>query len=423
MPTLDVTTLLGSSLSDELRATSLLVLDGAVVVGTNRGSVLVFSQLNNNKRGSGIDAATNDCDSKNTEDVLPGVCVYAQTLHHGPVHSLCASTADLFASAGHDAAPVVQPITNLLTNGTERVHRLSGHTVPVAAMEFFSTGTWLATCSVGGRFIVFDTISRSMLCDVNVGFSVRCLALSPDETTCFVGGMQVARIDLYENDRPVEPLGRRDPPLWLQHYSWSCAGEKFIVEAPEDLFIARLSVTPDSLTAFFQPRDGSAIDSATATWYHSAADYWLSRNFERIAKGSHSQKEEEEEEEGEKKELPHLPFRKILLVEDSQTEKTEMEGNKKRKGSSMRLQVCNGWDTWPRPHVRVESQETLHISASAALLDKKLPEAADDSLEGRLAREEERGKALQAECDEIVHRLKTIMEQGSRKRTRQPPSS
>ncbi|KAH9582322.1 hypothetical protein LSM04_002512 [Trypanosoma melophagium] len=412
MPTLDVATLLGSSLSDKLRATSLLVLDSAVIVGTNEGTVLVFSQLN---KDNGIAAARDDSDTKNDEVLLPGACVYAQTLHHGPVHSLCASTAHLFASAGHDAAAVVQPLTNLLTNGTERVHRLSGHTVPVVAMEFFSTGTWLATCSLGGRLIVFDTISRLMLCDVNVGFSVRCLALSPDETTCFVGGMQVARIDLYENDRPVEPLGRRDPPLWLQRYSWSCAGEDFLVEAPEDLYIARLSVTEDSLTAFFQPRDGSAIDCAIAKWRHSAADFWLSRNFERITDGNRSHEEEEKEEE--KKELSHLPFRKILLVSESQT---AYEGKKKEKGSSVGVDFSNGWNTWPQPHVRVECHEPLHISASAALLGETLPEAADNTVEGRLAREEEHSKALQAECDEIVHSLKAIMDQRGRKRMRQP---
>ncbi|ESL08432.1 hypothetical protein TRSC58_03865 [Trypanosoma rangeli SC58] len=381
MPTLEVAALLGQRLTEGLRVTAAaVVMDRIVVVGTDAGCVLAFAQ-------SSSDAAVDTA----------GVCVYARALHHGPVHCLCASTSQLVASAGHDAAPVVQPTLNLLTNGEERMSRLSGHTLPVTAMAFFSTGNWLATCGVGGRFIVFDTTTRSLLCDVRVGFSLRCLALSLDETACFLGGTRLARVDLYDNDRLVEPMVRRDPPLWLQQYSWSSGGEEFAAEAPEDIFIARLMVTTDRLTAVFRPRGEGESGGASATWGLGAADFWLSRDFCRVGKKTSGEAGEE-------------PLRCPAFC-DIRLETAAPD-------ASPVLRAHYGWDTWQRARVRVEPALPLLAGGSDEGLAGSLPAALDDTPAGQLAYEEERGRTLQAECDELVRLLKAKMNRDGRKRGR-----
>ncbi|KEG13529.1 hypothetical protein DQ04_00951050 [Trypanosoma grayi] len=410
MPTLDVASLLGRSFGEGLRATSLLVVGGMVVVGTDAGCVLGFAQ-------PGVDVdSTATCASGPAG--AAGICVYAQTVHYGPVHCLCASTAHLVASAGHDAEPVVQPLANLLSNSTERVSRLRGHTLPVTAMTFFSTGTWLTTCGLGGRLIVFDALARTPLCDVSVGFSVRCLALSPDETACYVGGTQLARVDLYDNDRPVEPLVRRNPPAWLQLYSWACNDDDnsndggFVAEAPADLFIARLAVTPEKVTAFFEHRGNGTAGGASATWLHGAADFWLSRDFQRVCKDKQHFRQQQQKKQRnqqfkgikEKEEEVcgpqlHLPFNRLVVEEGD--------------GAPPVLRAYDGWDTWRRPRVRVVRRPALRVVAPAAHAT-----GAAGTLDQRLALQEERGRQLQAECDELVRRLKEEMKRRSGKKRR-----
>ncbi|ESS67457.1 hypothetical protein TCDM_03907 [Trypanosoma cruzi Dm28c] len=381
MPTLEVATLLGQHLGDKLRVTSaMVVMDRIVVVGTDAGCVLAFSQPS-----SGAEVGT------------VGVCVYARTLHHGPVHCMCASASHLVASAGHDAAPVVQPVLNLLTNGVAQTDRLSGHTLPLTAMTFFSSGNWLATCGLGGRLIVFDTTTRSSLCDVSVGFSVRSLALSPDETTCFLGGTRIVRVDLYQNTRPVEPMIRREHPLWLQHYSWSSNGDEFVAEAPDDLFIARLTVTEDRLTAVFRPRGGSGADYAIATWRLGAVDFWLSRDFCRPA-------DKMQVGDGEER-LQCSSFRDIFFEES-------------KEDAAPVLQANDGWDTWRRARVRLECGPPLLTLKRDEGLADCLFSALNDTPAGRLAYEEERGRILQVECDEVVRLLKAAMRRDGRKRGR-----
>ncbi|RHW70993.1 WD domain [Trypanosoma brucei equiperdum] len=393
MTTLGVGDAFGASLYEGAYVTALLTVNCTVVVGTDAGSVLAFAYTD----GDAFIGSATPSDSEN----ITCDCVYARALHYGPVHCLAASSAYLVASAGHDATPAIQPISSMITNTNGRAVRLHGHTLAVTCMAFFSTGSWLATCSVGGHIIIFDTSSCTLLCEVRVGFPVRCLALAPDETMCYVGGTQLARVDLYDNDRPLEPLLQREEPFWMRRYAWNTeaaasaetedSGEGHTSESPSDLFIAALHVDENGLTAIFQSRDRNLDDGAIATWRHDAANFWLSSNFRRLKKPQLVQSQQNPRQ-GVSVSCSRL---RIRVEEVLQT---------KEKGNSLFSRASDGWSTWGSACVRVGQCPPTQTVKWTANVRSALP--LSSAAYGRLGCEEERERRLQGECDELVEQLK-----------------
>ncbi|KAG8345744.1 hypothetical protein ERJ75_001221700 [Trypanosoma vivax] len=435
MSVIDVKALFGRPLLQGSRVTVVCCLDYAIVVGTETGCMLVFGaadprEVTSAFANGGDGAATATACDKMAVAPAIGDCVYARALHNGPIHCLSASAAHLFASAGHDATAVVQPLSNLLSNSDESFARFHGHTTAIAATVFFSNGTWLATCSISGRLIIFDTTSRSRICDVRAGFLVRCLALSQDETSCFVGGTQLAQIDLYDNMRPVDPLLQRSTPTWLRRYSWltdkhshgtgvdvveNIGGpeddsESYTTKCPEDLIICELHLTADRLAAVFKAKD-SVVESsgAVATWCHGAANFWLSCDF-RIVPNTCSYLLSRGLASGATESPPFSHIRVGDRVINEQGKTTV----------PLVPRVLDGWDSWQRNRVRVLRHSSIHsvVPSSHSAADHALPPYSHDSL----ASEKERGRRLQMECDELVHQLKVLVNSDKRKKRQRQPT-
>nr|CCC92237.1 unnamed protein product [Trypanosoma congolense IL3000] len=404
--TQDSGTLLGSCLCDDIHVTAFLCIDHMHLIGTDTGCLFAFTHVS--------DDVEVDATALAGSDGHAFACVYARALHNGPVHCISASSTYLVASAGHDALPVVQPLANLLTNANDRVSRLHGHTITVTAREFFQLETWVVTCGIRGHFIIFDTTSLASICELRVGFSVRCLVLARDETVCFVGGTGLACIDLYHNDRPLGPLEPQESQSWIKRYSWSpgssadtvaeSSNEEYTNEAPEDLFIARLSVDEDCLTAFFESRDRTVESGAVATWKHDSTNIWLSRDFKRITRARSQQVNTQGR---------HGPiYRQYDLYKCI---KDVMQKGKRGHGS---LVLCAryGWDNWRRNYAQVVDRPPAQIVRWSANVCSALP--LSSSAYGLLACEEERERRIQAECDAIVQRLMNMPGGTGRKRPR-----
>lgn len=239
---------------------------------------------------------------------LAGTLVFAQRVHAGAVHDISLSSSQLVATAGHDAACVVFPLSEVFRGGPAaagsgpsqvQLLRLAGHQLPVLSVAFFSDGCTLASLGVDGRLIVFDVLSGSQVCHVHCGFPARTLALSADESHCFVAGKMLARVDLLHalravvEERRTGPYQLRASPgavnaapqPWLRLCGWDP-----LPGAPRDtprpavshrtgrgVFIGQLHVASadGSLAALFSERapSGSAtVDRpvAVATWRFSS---------------------------------------------------------------------------------------------------------------------------------------------------------
>ncbi|KAG5508866.1 hypothetical protein JKF63_05369 [Porcisia hertigi] len=158
--------------------------DRAVLIGTNKGSVLFCTLMNGN-----ADVLEPHSDT---------------TLHCGAIYNITVGSHHLVATAGHDAVSCVFPLHALYRDGgVKQCRRITGHTVPVVAVRFLADGTSLVTLGSDGRILVVDVRTGAALASLSCGFAATCLACSVDETYLFVGGRSLASIDLYHALRPV----------------------------------------------------------------------------------------------------------------------------------------------------------------------------------------------------------------------------
>ncbi|CCW71742.1 unnamed protein product [Phytomonas sp. Hart1] len=215
-------------------------LGGALtLVGTNRGSVLGYYHPENGD-GSGY-----------------GTLIYMQRMHHGSVYSFALNSSNLVASTGHDGACCVFTLASIFSRPHMMPHRrFTGHTLPVIAAAFFSDDRTLASLSIDGLVLLHDVLHKSkndsaLVGSLRVGFPSRCLALSPDETCCFVAGRRLARVDLFHGLRPSQASEFETTDTqrsfdsqrpWLSFYSWKNSEDMVVNTTATDEYFQNLDV-------------------------------------------------------------------------------------------------------------------------------------------------------------------------------------
>lgn len=487
--------IVGTYLGDGVRVTcDTPALRGtAHVVGTNNGNVL----------------ALYDVDS----ELVP---VFSQAMHCGRVYDVAVSTAQLVATAGHDACCCVFPLRALFdvpcgaNSSTEpgistitasvaaaagekgkgasasraarptAWHRFSPHSLPVVQVKFFSDGRTLASLSIDGELAVHDTTTGACIASVRCGFAARALALSADETCCFVGGTHIARVDLFSASRTTtlqhaDPMNRgavggevvgllsRLPPC-VRLYSWcdeagksenhvhgpaSHPKPKLRYSTPPGTLITALRVSPfdGSVTATFTTRQRSASSSSPSSSTPPSRSSSSSEEGEReVVSAEATWRQDYLIQEDVSYDYRPLPastdgaagrrvHRKRVRGVSTVTSAAASAPSPSELAKESRLRPCPPvWRSWPLMRCSLVSVSTACEEGDALLthtlstpwptVELAVPSAVkgggsmpSESLTTaeRLVMEEERGRKLQEECDELVRQLKEAMAKRKKK--------
>ncbi|CCW64627.1 unnamed protein product [Phytomonas sp. EM1] len=216
------------------------VLGGALtLVGTNRGVALGYYH-------------PQDGDASQS-----GTLIFMQKLHHGPVYSFTSNTSNLIASTGHDGACCVITLASIFSKQPMiPPSRFTGHTLPVVAAVFFSDDRTLASLSINGLVLLHDVFhgarnGGALVGFLRVGFPARCLALSRDETCCYVAGRRLVQVDLFNGLRPSRATGFEfgdangspdNHRPWLSFYSWTNSKGVIVNTTAADEYFQNLDV-------------------------------------------------------------------------------------------------------------------------------------------------------------------------------------
>lgn len=211
------------------------------IIGTSGGNLVVFTSS----------------DSHGESGAWSPLCDVV--LHRGRVCDIAVSSAQLVATAGHDATCAVVPLSGLVGGHAPPPHRrFSQHTAPVAKVLFFSDGLTFAALGVDGHLLIANAASGTTLSSIFCGFAACCMTPSVDESILYVGGHSVAQVDLCAALRPPSHLA---------------AAGQLIQASASPTSSASSTVRQPLWNALFAYPDDSALDGllATATTLASTA--------------------------------------------------------------------------------------------------------------------------------------------------------
>lgn len=243
--------------------------DALLICGTDKGAVVAFHST--------------------VESAVEASPIFSLAMHHGAVNVIALSTTQMVATAGHDGVCCVVPLQTFFgRDGADSAVRLLGHSLPIMAACFFTDGYTVVSVSIDGRLLIHDVLSGGVLCDVRCGFPTRALALSADETCCYVAGKKVARIDLYAAHRSENvPLAVHSNSASTQRpgqrlYGWMVGdAECFTAPAGSIVVAVSTSVVDNTMTALFarSSEEGQVTVTHTATWRDDVVQWWMAQSF------------------------------------------------------------------------------------------------------------------------------------------------